>query len=499
MLSTLNLIKTNKLILASFAFMAVFAFGTGRAHAATLNVSGGCTLDEAITSVNNGAAEPGCTVGGYGTNDTINIPAGTVTLTADLPQITAPVTIAGAGMEDTIVSGDAGQYKLFTSETNQITIAIHDLTLTAYKDFAVWARGPSFELSDIEVDGNDVMTTGNDVFAVFLGNVSTFNNTVIAHNIYIHNFDLSTGAGKFIDGFAVDQGGGATTTATLTNTTISDLHNGDGGIAGFVVSVGGFGGSGGGTMNASVTNTTIHDITGAEGVYAFGSLGITGTDPASVNNAITNVTVTGVRGSVGILGQLSTAIFSAGISFVSGQATINTSIQNSLLADNLSDGTPNNCLAGNFNDEFGGVGPVNATIASLGHNLADDANCTSFTQTGDRQNVSNIISTLGPLQDNGGNVPTRALLPGSPAINSGGSVLGVTTDARGVARNSCPSVGAFQFEGAVCAATTTNANAGGVAAPNTGAKTASTLIAFVSSTLGLSMIAYAFRKRVAVK
>jgi hypothetical protein len=101
------------------------------------------------------------------------------------------------------------------------------------------------------------------------------------------------------------------------------------------------------------------------------------------------------------------------------------------------------------------------------------------------------LHRLGPLQDNGGVVPTMALLAGSPAINAGGQVLGISTDARGVARNSCPSVGAYQFEGAVCSATTTNANAGtNAAAPNTGINSVSLLGVVIATLLGLSAIGY---------
>ena len=48
------------------------------------------------------------------------------------------------------------------------------------------------------------------------------------------------------------------------------------------------------------------------------------------------------------------------------------------------------------------------------------------------------------VADNGGPVPTIKLLPGSPAINAGGQVLGISTDARGIARDGYFSVGAYQ-------------------------------------------------------
>ena len=57
----------------------------------------------------------------------------------------------------------------------------------------------------------------------------------------------------------------------------------------------------------------------------------------------------------------------------------------------------------------------------------------------------NTDPLLGPLTDNGGVTYTRALLPGSPAIDLGVAVPGVTTDQRGDARSqsAAPDIGAF--------------------------------------------------------
>lgn len=76
----------------------------------------------------------------------------------------------------------------------------------------------------------------------------------------------------------------------------------------------------------------------------------------------------------------------------------------------------------------------------------------------------------------------------------------MTTDARGVVRNAeCPSVGAFQFEGAVCAASTTNGGGTNAGAPNTGIGAVSPAMTIIATSLGLGIIAYALRKRTAVK
>lgn len=69
-------------------------------------------------------------------------------------------------------------------------------------------------------------------------------------------------------------------------------------------------------------------------------------------------------------------------------------------------------------------------ILSLGHNLSSDAEC-SFTAPGDLQNVNPLLL---PLADYGGDTPTHALQPGSPAIDAGSNDFCLPTDQRGVAR-----------------------------------------------------------------
>ena len=61
------------------------------------------------------------------------------------------------------------------------------------------------------------------------------------------------------------------------------------------------------------------------------------------------------------------------------------------------------------------------------NNLATDASCGAAAQV-----ITDAL--LGPLADNGGSTRTFALLPGSPAIDSGQPVSGMTTDQRGMLR-----------------------------------------------------------------
>lgn len=493
MQSILELTKTNKIILATFAFLVVLAFGSGRAHAATLNVSGGCTLAIAIDSVNAGSNQSGCTSSGsYGSSDTITIPAGTYVIPATLPTITEDVVITGAGMGQTVIDGDSDS-KIFKAD--DVTIEISDLKITAYREYAIIILDSNVDLSNIEVDGTGAI---NPEQSITVSNTSGVNKTITADNIYMHDITYSTSR---VIGFAVGENSGATSTVTLSNTTMADISNPGGSVNAFFIGVGGvnqFGGTG--VMNATVSNTTMHNVTAGGPMSTFGGVSFADGGNATTNLTVNNATITGTRGVTGtispLVGVKTAAFYAVTAAIGAGEiGAVNIHVSNSLLADNLTGTTSSNCETVDLTSGFGGAGTGVPVIISDGYNISDDATCAGFNQSGDQQNVSNIISTLGPLQNNGGNVPTRALLPGSPAINSGGSVLGVTTDARGIARNSCPSVGAFQFEGAVCAATTTNANAGGAAAPNTGAKTASTLGTVIASVLGLAILGYAAKKR----
>jgi CSLREA domain-containing protein len=83
-------------------------------------------------------------------------------------------------------------------------------------------------------------------------------------------------------------------------------------------------------------------------------------------------------------------------------------------------------------------------LTSNGYNLDSGATC-GFSAVGDQQNTDPL---LGPLADNGGDTLTHALLDGSPAIDQGTCVTGITTDQRGVSRpqgTTCD-IGAFEFD-----------------------------------------------------
>ena len=146
----------------------------------------------------------------------------------------------------------------------------------------------------------------------------------------------------------------------------------------------------------NITNSTIsgnHSVQGhGGGIINFSSLTITNSTIAS-NVAVSIDKAGGIRN-------------------VSGTFTI----ANTIFANN----TPDNCWE-------------QVPLISDGHNLSSDGSCSLNIASG---NLLNVDPLLGALADNGGPTLTHALLPGSPAIDTGDdSVLGsphnLSTDQRG--------------------------------------------------------------------
>ncbi len=154
----------------------------------------------------------------------------------------------------------------------------------------------------------------------------------------------------------------------------------------------------------TVINSTI------SGNFATDSGGVLNVGTAS----LTNVTVSENKGDD-----------AGGITNPDGSTTLkNTIVANNTEADGT---TPSDCQ--------------NA-VTSAGHNLDSDGSCV-LNGTGD---ISSTDPLLGPLQNNGGPTETYALLPGSPAIDAGGSDC-PATDQRGITRpqGSACDIGAFEL------------------------------------------------------
>jgi hypothetical protein len=100
------------------------------------------------------------------------------------------------------------------------------------------------------------------------------------------------------------------------------------------------------------------------------------------------------------------------------------------------------------------VNSLGGRLTSLGHNLSSDsAEGDTGTGPGGLLNaagdIRNMDPQLGMLANNGGVTQTHALLPWSPAINSGDDARAPTVDQRGVSRVGVSDRGAFEFEIAI--------------------------------------------------
>lgn len=439
-------------ITAAFASLLILA---PKAHAATLSVvagadgigaNGQCQLSEAIQNINDQIQTYADCAAGDSANDTINLPSGTITLTADLPQITRSIKIVGTGMSTSIIDGDSGQYRPIDISGALLTGELSKFKVYNFKTAGIATDIKDTILDQIEIEAPNNSSGMGEIRALFLDSTFGQNSTLTASNIYIHNISGSYGS---MHGFVVSKVNGGTFDTNIHNVTVADIHNNlnNGALNTFIFAVGPYHGFGGaGSITTNTYNVTIHDVTSPSGVSGFGTVAFGGGGTADVQGTFRNVTVTGVKGGMSPFGTSSIGFLSAAGGMQNGDVgTSNITAQNVILADNGTNGVPSSCAALDVSPLFNMQGSGTATITSLGHNISDDATCSSFNQPGDQQNVSNLVSTLGPLQNNGGLTPTRALLAGSPAIGAGTYVLGISTDQRGVARpTSNPDIGAYQ-------------------------------------------------------
>ncbi len=345
-----------------------------------LNRDGDCSLREAIQSINQQSPVDACRGGldadiiqlGQG-NYVLSIPGAREDLSAtgDL-DIDRSMTILGAGSDNTIVDGN-GLDRVFHIVSTDSVVKIMNLTIQggAVGEGEFYGGGGILNKA-IDDDQQEGLDAYLEVTGV----------------IFRENSSASTGGG-------IDNAG----TAFLRNVT---LHNNSAA-------------NGGGIFNDRTIN--LNKVT----LYANTAENTGGGLDNNADATLVNVTLSGNQASAagggGLFSDVDITLLNSTIYNNSNGVTIDggkARFRNTLVANST---TGENCS-----------GLV--LITSLGHNLDSDGTC-DFNQPTD---LSPVQPMLEPILDNGGNILTHALKPGSPAIDAGDNLDCPGTDARGAKR-----------------------------------------------------------------
>ncbi|MGZ8226535.1 MAG: choice-of-anchor Q domain-containing protein [Methylococcaceae bacterium] len=267
------------------ALALALALATGATNAATITITGDCTLVNAINNANTDTDTDGATgcIAGSGA-DTLALVAGSVTtLTAvnnntvgpnGLPTITSPITITGNAptIERSSASGTP-TFRLFNiAKTGSLTLNNVKLTrgkITGFSGGAIRNEG-IFSLINSTVTSNSTDKDGGAIRS-FAGSTTTLTNTTISSN---------TASGS---GGGIFSGGGLTVnnsmlfgnTAILDGGGISNIGNLKATNSSFSTNKAYYGGAIHNKGTLTITNSTLHNnaIAGTPGFGAGGGIG----------------------------------------------------------------------------------------------------------------------------------------------------------------------------------------------------------------------------------
>ncbi len=323
--------------------------------------------------------------------------------------VTSTADSGGGSLRDAITAASSGDTINITVTG---TITLTGGTLTIDKSLAISGPGAS-----------DLAVSGNKAAQVFVVNSGA---TVTISGLTIENGAASGG------------GGGISNLGTLTVTNSAITSNTTDVFGGGIKNFGTL------TLNNSTVSGNSASCCFGGGIYNGATLTLTNSTVAGnsvaffYGGAIYNTFQLGMTNDT-LSGNTAGCCHGGGLANV-GKVTV----KNTILANSLASG---NCYLGS-----GG------TIVSDGHNLSDDASCSTWlTGMGD---ASGTLPGLDPagLKNNGGPTQTIALLPGSTALDAiplgstdyctmTDGTTSVATDQRGVERpgGSACDIGAFEL------------------------------------------------------
>lgn len=381
-------------ICTSIAFLLLQFLLAPSANAATVyNVTptSTCSLLDAYTSIANGSAFGGCS-DTPSAPYTINLAAGTYSLTGNLPAITSAgnITINGAGANSTIIDG-GGSYAgiSISAPSGGNTYSISNLTLqdflTNSTQFIFSANG-NIIADHIILRNNTCTDAAAPTCALLSGDESGANNVTISNSAFYNNT-----ASVILDAGTFSESSSSTIVFNIFNNTFSNNNSA-------IIVVLNFSNTSTVTVNMTnntIANNTYIDDTGDQGLIIINPPGV----PVDTFTATAN---------------LKNNIFYANTNFNSGSRTCSTSL-----------------------------GPT-AIMNSLGGNISSDATCSSlFNQTNDKNSTDSYLGLL--TLSNGTYV--RPLASNSPAIGNAIASGAPSVDQRGVARpqNGTYDSGAYEY------------------------------------------------------
>ncbi|MBX7105146.1 MAG: hypothetical protein K1X57_13780 [Gemmataceae bacterium] len=344
----------------------------------------------------------------------------TLILTSGELALNDAVTITGPGSGLTTISANkVGRIFNTAAAVSGTSVNISGLTLTGGQTLL---RGGAIFGKDQVLTLTDCVLTGNSAGA---GGAVAFDITA-AGRLVLQRTTVSNNTASFGGGGIYFFGGGS---FLIQNSTLSgnksnstNISNGGGGVY--------FNGAGGSKLleirNSTLSgNTAVSDGGGLCIRNHAGSLYM-------VNSTVANNIASGTQGGGGIAQVASTSVWSVGSCIISNNTHTAGSAEDLYNPATGFAGSLDSCAIG-------------TTFGTSGLTL----NLTTQTLLG-----QNFL--LAPLGSFGGPTQSHALMAGSPAIDKGTNLIGLTTDQRGLARVSggAPDIGAFETQPLVV--TTTN-------------------------------------------
>jgi len=293
---------------------------------------------------------------------------GTITLTSGLLTVNTDITISGPGAGNLAVDGNANTGVFFIN--SGVTVTISGLSIT---------------------NGNASSLGGG----IYNGSA-----TVTLSNCIVSGSSAQYGGGIYSEGVS------GSATLTIINSTINGntVSEEGGGIYAIAVIA---------PVTVTVNNSTVSSNSAFEGGGIRNVTSGVGANLIISNSSISgNSAGSGNGGGVSNQGvnavtEISNSTFSGNSAGVGGGGSIhNTGKAIIDLADTIL----------KTGDSGGNIVNNGGTVTSHGYNLSNDDAGGYLIGPGDQINTDPV---LGPLQDNGGPTFTHALLPGSPAIDTG--------------------------------------------------------------------------------